>query len=389
MFMVASFALRVKLLASTNFFSSLSLAAMNTVWAVFLFEFFGSNATASLVAGIISVGTLIFSLLFIHVLERQKSKVLMVLSLSGFAFAFIIFGLMKKQWLLFILASFAIMCADAVRKHTFGELTKHQGSRQQLFFLEGVMYVVCNIGWLIGPLVASLLFHADISVVFLVSGVFMIVAALLTEYAPLIDAPGHKIHESLWSSAQELFSHEVLRKAFLFNMGLNMWWPVIFLFMPLYVLEQGLPKTIIGIVLFASIIPVIVIEMLIGKYGKKFGEEFFFKLGFAILALCSVGMFLIDDPIWVLSLIVVSGVGAGAIEPTQETFFFRLVSRKSEKRLFAVYLSSYEVGMLISKLFGAFLLIVLPFRVLFLFFGLVMAGLFFLVEKKMSSQEIT
>jgi len=149
----------------------------------------------------------------------------------------------------------------------------------------------------------------------------------------------------------------------------------------LFVINQGLPKAVIGIVFFGTMIPVIIMEILLSKFGKKMGEEFFFKLGFAILALCGVGMFIINNPIWVLSLIVVSGVGAGCIEPTQETFFFRLASKKNEKKLFSIFLTSTDTGLLFSKLFGASLLILLDFKVVFLGLGFVMISIFFVVRK--------
>lgn len=379
--MTAPFGLRVKLLASTRLFLSIALASVSTIWAVFLLEMFGTESKAGLIAGTINIGTLILGLALIKFLEGNQSKIIMTISLSAFSLAYIIFGISNK-WILFIIGIIILIFAEAMRKHAFGELTMHQGDNKQLFFLEGVMYVLSNVGWFLGPLVASLFLQSKIHAIFILSGILMMIATIIMKESPLIDAKGKKQEQKIMSTIKEFFKNKQLKKVFLYNTGLNMWWPVITFFMPLYVINQGLPKSIIGITLFASMIPIIFIELLVSKTGQRLGEKFFFKLGFGILFLSGILIYFIKNPIWVLSILVVSGVGAGFIEPTQETHFFKKVPKKSEKRLFSIFLSSADLGLLLGKIIGAGIIAILPFKTVFLTIGIFMGALFFLVHKE-------
>jgi len=77
--------------------------------------------------------------------------------------------------------------------------------------------------------------------------------------------------------------------------GVNLWWILIFLFMPLFILRQGLDDLWIGYFLFASMVPLVALTYLFAKKAGKIGFKRIFKIGFLIPAVLSffflLGMF--------------------------------------------------------------------------------------------------
>ena len=360
---------------------SLGMGLVSSIMTVYIKSMVHTDAATSLVAGLMNVIAVLASFALATYLGKHKSKWLMSASLFTFATAYILFGWFSVLWIFAIGTVFYVVW-DVIRKHSFGELVRHQGTKKQLFGLEGLMYTVSNIGWLLGPLLAIFAFRTTLSNGFFIAAGLMSLAAIMVLWSKLKDATDVTTKkETLLTSIKLFAQHPKMRLAYLINIGLCMWWPVMFVFIPLLIIKNGLPTALIGTVLFATMVPVVVIEALVSRYGKNMGERFFFKLGFGILAASAIAVFIVDNPHWVLSILAASGVGVGFIEPTQEVYFFKKVKPKDEKRFFSLFLSSGDIGPIITKFLGAALLIFLPIKAVILVIGVFMAGLFFLSNK--------
>ncbi len=79
-----------------------------------------------------------------------------------------------------------------------------------------------------------------------------------------------------------------------------------------------------------------------------------------------------------MSLLVVASFGMAMLEPTTVSYFLDLLKKKDENRFFGPFSTSDSLGALFGRIAPAIVLIFLPFKYIFLFFGIVMIKMFFI-----------
>ena len=82
-----------------------------------------------------------------------------------------------------------------------------------------------------------------------------------------------------------------------------------------------------------------------------------------------------------MGFLVLAGVGMAMVEPTTEAYFFDVLKGKEELRFYGPYNTAIDVNYFIAEIIAATILIFLPFKFLFILFGLFMLILFLLSFK--------
>lgn len=165
--------------------------------------------------------------------------------------------------------------------------------------------------------------------------------------------------------------------AYILGGGVTLWWALIYIYIPLYILEHNLDKIWIGIFLFAVAVPLIFFEYTFAKLSGKMGSRVLFQMGYFILTLTVILCFFVSNPFYVLSLLVFASFGVAMLEPTTEAYFFDVLkNKKEENRFYGPYNTTIESGLIIGKFSPAVLLLFLPFNYIFLLFGLFTFSLF-------------
>jgi len=82
-----------------------------------------------------------------------------------------------------------------------------------------------------------------------------------------------------------------------------------------------------------------------------------------------------------MGLVALASVGLAMTESTTEAYFFDILKGKEELRFYGPYNTTTSANHLVAKLIPSLFLLVLPFKFVFLFFGLMMFGFFLLSYK--------
>ena len=113
------------------------------------------------------------------------------------------------------------------------------------------------------------------------------------------------------------------------------------------------------------------------KLASKEGFRKLFQLGFLITAIAALtAFFLVDSIFAIMGIMVVASIGLAMLEPTTEAYFFKISNKKDEQRFYGPYNTRLEVAGFIGKLLPSTLLLILPFKYIFLLFSIVMFSLF-------------
>jgi MFS family permease len=243
-----------------------------------------------------------------------------------------------------------------------------------------------NTAWVIGPLIAGYIASKfNIRFVFMLASIFVFIAFLVFLVSRIKDTNiKKKVDNNITKNFIDFFKDRDRVVAYMLRGGISLWWILPYLFMPLFMIRNGLNALWVGYFLFAIPIPLILFEYKFGKLASKIGFKKIFNMGYLIPCIITLICFFVTDIYVILSLLVLASVGLAMLEPTTEAYFFNILKGKQDLRFYGPYNTTININHLIAKILPATLLIFLPFKFIFLLFSLFMF-LFFLLSFKVKN----
>ncbi|MBU0760732.1 MAG: MFS transporter [Nanoarchaeota archaeon] len=251
------------------------------------------------------------------------------------------------------------------------------------------MYSFLNLAWFIGPLIAGLLSeYFKISVIFGLSGIFVLISLVYFSFLRIHERKIRKrIDKNIVKIFFDFFKNKERVIAYCLGGGVNYWWSLIYIFIPLYIIKNGLGLDYIGYFLFSVSIPLISFSYFFSNLAGKIGFKRIFKIGFLIPCLASLVCFFVSNVYATLLILVLASVGLSMLEATTEAYFFDTLKGKEDLRFYGPYNTTIDVNHFISRVIGGVILLFFPFNYLFLFFSISMLGFFILSFKTKNINE--
>ncbi|MCK5625068.1 MFS transporter [Candidatus Pacearchaeota archaeon] len=373
---------KITKLAIVGFIASLAFAYINTIWAVYMDSFVNSIVLVGFISAFLTLISFLSYFFFIPIIEKQDKSKIYYWSLLTLALGYILFAINTKFYIFVILASL-ITIITTFRVTSFGIIIKDKSSKTQLSKNEGVIFTFLNLAWVLGPLIAGYIASQfGIRLVFVLSAIFVIIAFLLFRFFKIKDKNiKKKIDKNLIKNLFGFFKDKEKRLAYFIGGGVNLWWVLIYLFVPLFIIRQGLSVSWIGYFLFAVAVPLVLFEYKFSKLVGKKGFKKIFQMGFLIVAVFSFLCFFIGNIYIIMILLTLASIGMAMLEPTTEAYFFDILKKKEELRYYGPYKTKEDVNNFLGKILASSLLIILPFKYIFLLFALFMLIMFFLSSK--------
>jgi len=382
---------RIARLAIVGFLTSFAAAFIDTIWAVYMEKFLGNMSWVGFFSAFLTIIAFFAFFFFIPFIEKRNKSNLYSLSLVLFFIAYLLFAINRNPY---VFAALAVVTTilSTLKITSFGIIIRDKSRATELSRNEGVMYTLLNVAWVVGPLLAGLLSEfLGLSFIFVISAIFIFLA-LISFKVSKIEDPNlrKKIDRNMFKNFKEFFrdKHRVL--SYIIGGGIPFWWALIYLFVPMYMIERGLPIEWVGYFMFAIAIPMILFTYIFAKLAGKVGFKKLFKIGFFILFASALSCFFIggfpvifgvNNIYVILGVLVLASIGAAMLESTLEAYFFDLVKGKEELHFYGPYNTNLEVSRLIAYSLPSLILIFLPFKFIFLFFAAAMLSLFFVCFK--------
>jgi MFS family permease len=369
-------------LSIISFVVSIASAFVSTIWAVYMDSFLQNVVLVGFISAGLTLVSFFSYFIFIPVIERIDKTKIYFFTLLLFALTYFLFAINTKFYVFIILAVIITILAT-LRVTSFGIIVKDKSGDKHLSRNEGLIYTFLNVAWVIGPLLAGYLSEKfGISLIFTLSAIFILISAILFKISRIKNPHIMKnIDGNLVKNFIDFFKDKKRVKAYLLGGGVNLWWTLIYIFVPLYIIRSGLDIIWVGYFLFAIAIPLMILEFHFSKLAGKIGFKKIFKIGFLIPAILVIACFFITNVYIVLGLLTLASVGLAMIEPTTEAYFFDMINKKDECRFYGPYNTTAEVNDFVGKILSATLLIFLPFKFMFLLFGIFMLFFVFLSTK--------
>jgi len=245
-----------------------------------------------------------------------------------------------------------------------GLLVRDLATAANIAIREGRRYLFINLGWLVGPLLAGYVARfISVEAVFLaISGLFAVALAYLwrlhLDGHPALTTEGEVEHgHEAIEGVVEFLQRPRLRRVFVLAVGLELWWVVSSIYVPLAVINLGFGADIVGWVVTGGVVPLVLLEVWVGRQAQRRGTRPYLIVGFLILGLGAASFPLLGfNTSLLLFMFAAVNVGAALIEPLTDAYFFEVATLEEASRFFGIYNASAPMAGLVGPLVGGVVL---------------------------------
>jgi ACDE family multidrug resistance protein len=364
---------KITVLSYISLIASIGTAAIMTIWALYIDSFLNSMALTGLVSTLLTIISFVGYFALIPVIEKSNKGHLFAFSLVLTIICYFLF-LFVHTFLFFLMIATALTLAYVLRISSFGIVVKDKSKDKDLAKNEGLFYTCFNIGYVIGPLIAAyLLAKVGFSSIFILGLLTALISLIFFQFSKIKDVHiSRKTDKSITKNFYDFFREKERVIPYVIKMGISLWWVLIYVFMPLYIVQQGLKSAMVGYFLFAIAVPLILAEYKFSKLTSRWGYKKLFRWGFVIPLIAAVLSFFTSSILLIMIFLTLASFGLAMTESTIESYFLSIVKKEEINRYFPPFNTSADVGAFIAKLIASLLIVILPFKSIFLLFALFM-----------------
>ena len=366
---------KIRRLGKTAFVTSLALSLISTAWALYVKGVVGKESLVGLITSLfIAISFLSYFFIIPIIEKRNKLRIVIIssimLALIYFSYAFI------TNLYVFIIVACVMSVIGPLRTSAMGLIVKSNCQKKKLSRSEGFIYTIYNISFFIGPLIGGfILKNYDINYIFVIAPIIFLLGIWILKSAKLNEGgQKKKIDTNVIKNLMDFFKDKDRAKAYMFHSGVNFWWSLIYIFIPLMMIKS-LDIYWVGIFLAFVAVPLILFEVpFAARVGRK-GYKWMFFLGFLIPAIVALLCFIFFNIWFMIAALILASIGLAMLEPTTESYFFDVSKGKEDQRFYAPYNTAIDTGSLLGRLLPALFLLFLDIKYVLLIFAVGMAFL--------------
>ena len=369
-------------LAYINLLVSLATAAVATIWALYINSFTNSAIATGLISGFLTIVSIVAYFAFVPLLEKIDKANLFAFSLFLIAISYLIFSI-NNSFAILIIISIIMTSLYSLRTASLGIMIKDKSNTKEISKNEGLMFTFINIGWVIAPLVAGYIAEKyNFYAVFDISALLILIALIFFRKSGINDnIIKRHINANFKKNFKEFFRKKERTISYFINGVSTSWWILIYLFVPLYMVEYGFSEKHLGLFFFCVGIPLILCEYYFSKLAGKNGFKKMFRIGFLFVAVTAFLAFFAPNIYISLLLIIIASFGMAMIEPIAQAYFLSITNNSEMSRFYGPFSTSRDIFELLAKIIPSLALIIFPFKFVFIFFGIIMLVMFFVVSR--------
>lgn len=364
---------QVDKLGLVSLFMSIGIAFMSTIWAIYLESIFNNASIVGFIITLFAIVAGVSYIFFIPIIEKNKKTTIFFTTLIFYFISYILFSFLDLTWAIVILGCL-LYAAGSLRVTSFGIILRDKSKDNAVSKNIGLITTLLNFAWLIGPLAAGFIAEqlGIRSVFWFAAGLILISLLLFKTFKIQDNRVEKKIDKNTFKVIGEFLKNKDRRLIYIISGSVTFWWTLIYVYMPIRIIESGLHPNYVGYFLAAVVVPLVLLEYKFGKITAKKGFKKMFVWGHLIVALIALLCFFMENIFISMGLIVLASVGMAMLEPTTEAYFFDIVKEKERDKFYGPYNTTIDVSSTISTLLIALLLLFLPFKFIFIFLFAVM-----------------
>lgn len=343
-----------------NFFRNLSVATLTAILPLYFRQAVSSDAEVGAIFFIGYLSAFISNLYSAYIIKHLKKRKSLLVALAAFTILFAMFAFTKHSAIIFMLFAFYqfVLSLFVVDVSLY---IKHYSNYRELAENAGKLGTLSNLGWIIGPLLGSLI--ADrygFEMAFLFSSAVSLIALAIFFFVRLDHEDVTYHHPTpFFQNISTFFKNPNLRRTYINNAGLGFIFSI-WDYLPLLMLGLGATIPIIGLTKTLMGVTQSIFEFPIGQLAdRETGERKIFIVGYALAAFFTLLLGFTTDLRLFITFFFIAATGTAFLEMTRDSYFFRQMS-ESKLELVSVYRTSDTFPYLLGQLFAVATLSFLP-----------------------------
>lgn len=367
---------KVDKLATITSISALSTAIVSTIWAIYLNSFLNNESYVGFLTAMLTVTAIISTIVLIPFVEKNSKSKIYLVSLAIYTLSYILFAVTSSIFLI-IGVALLISVIGTLKVTVFGIILRDKSKDKNVSKNIGLVYTFVNLSWLIGPLIAGFIAQDyGIAKVFFVGAGFQALAFFLfISFRIKDDRVEKRIDRHPLRILTDFLKNKNRLIIYILSSGVNFWWALIYIYIPMHIIDSGFNDRTVGYFLFAVIVPLVLLEYYFGKKASEKGFKRLFFTGYFLLSLFSLICFFVGNLYFILIILVLASVSAAMVEPTTEAYFFMIISEAQRDKFYSPYNTAIDIANAVATFLGAVILFFLPFKFIFIFFAISMFSL--------------
>ncbi len=240
--------------------------------------------------------------------------------------------------------------------------------------IRGFYLTFNSLGYLVGPLISTqILEHFDYAGVFIFALILSMVFFLITLVS--LNKTKSELREvpCVKKILQKIFSNSDLRRIYFVSVFLEIFYAVVVVYVPIYLLSLGVNWSEIGILISLAHLPFILLQYPIGALAdKKMGEKEILILAFLILGFSTLLIYFIQSSdlfVWAMVLMT-TRIGAALIEVLRDSYFYKKVDAR-DVDLINFFRTAGPVAFFLGTALASFCLLFFSTKAIFILFGMI------------------
>jgi len=240
--------------------------------------------------------------------------------------------------------------------------------------IRGLHLTVINAGYLIGPFLSTEVlekfnFHG-IFVFLLFFNSLVLVLSLIG-----VRNVNHKFEARLnvKDVLRKVFSRKDILKVYYIAFALDFFYALLVIYTSIYLLNQGMSWSQIGIIFTIMLIPFVVLQYLVGFLAdKKLGEKEMLVFSVIFMAISTGTIYFINSSsIWIWGMILLATrIGAAMLEVLRDSYFYKKIDGH-DVDLINFFRTSMPVGYMLATGISFPLLLIFPLKSVFLLVSII------------------
>jgi len=353
-----------------QFLSALTWALLSVVFPLLLKQKFGSDQAVSLLFALFYLISLVTFLGAVGLIKKLHQRRSFNIALLLTPVLLVLLGLATSNLEIVILYSLGVILFDIyvfnlnlyLPRLLPSEILTEQNSK---------LGTIQNAAWVVGPLIGGLIVAKfGEPLVFYTAALVSLAAFFVLPIFGMPKAPVDEATTNPLINLTEFFKKRFRVQAFINGLGLEFIYGSWFL-ITLYLYDQKLSLTEIGVITALASLPWAIIEIPIGKIaGKRISEPRLFQMGYGIIAVMMILMGVVQN-VWIFSgFYFVAVIGSCFIEQISTPFFVKQI-KQADGHLLSVFLTKAPIARLFAPLCASLLLTFLPLHLVISIFGIV------------------
>ncbi|MDO8430564.1 MAG: MFS transporter [Candidatus Taylorbacteria bacterium] len=241
--------------------------------------------------------------------------------------------------------------------------------------IRGLVMTATNIAWILGPLIGGLLIFEENYRGAYVASFAMLFPILYLVYKNFNNFKDSKyIKISAYQTILRIMKNRDISRIFVINTVLQTFYAWMAIYIPIYLHNTiGFNWGEISVIFTIMLIPFALVEFPLGRLAdKKWGEKEILAIGFIILGISTVALFLFTEKnlLDLALMLFLTRIGAATAEIMIETYFFKKVDDKDPEVL-SVFRITRPLSFFLAPLIVTVGLVYTTPQYLFIVFGVI------------------